>query len=130
MNPISVHRCVADVRMKLTVPASSPSGSSGDGARVLSIIAKANDSGFGNERMPPGGPSVNSSLKSVAESQGPMGMWEYISGCGEDSLKNVSPCFSGMNGTNLTRSFDFSLIENGKMDAEAILVQGRWYSWA
>ena len=51
MNPISVHRFVGDVRIKLTVPASSPSGSSGDGGRVLSMIAKAKDSGLEKDRM-------------------------------------------------------------------------------
>jgi len=51
INPISVHRFTGDVRIKLTVPASSPSGSSGDGGRVLSIIAKANDSGLEKDRM-------------------------------------------------------------------------------
>lgn len=106
MNPTSVHRCIGDVRMKLTVPASSPSGSSGDGARVLSIIAKANDSGLENEMMLLDGPSVNSFLKSVAESHGPTGKCEYISGYGEDSLKNVLPCLSGSNGMSLMRSFD------------------------
>jgi hypothetical protein len=51
MNPISVRRFVGDVRIKLTVPASSPSGSSGDGGRVLSMIAKAKDSGLEKDRM-------------------------------------------------------------------------------
>lgn len=51
INPISVHRFVGDVRIKLTVPASSPSGSSRDGGRVLSIMAKANDSGLAKDRI-------------------------------------------------------------------------------
>lgn len=51
INPISVQRFVGDVRMKLTVPASSPSGSSGDGGCVLSIMANANDSGLEKDRI-------------------------------------------------------------------------------
>ena len=51
MNPISVHRFVGDVRIKLTVPASSPSESSGDVGCVLSIMAKANDSGLEKDRI-------------------------------------------------------------------------------
>lgn len=50
MKPISVHRWASDVRTRLIVPANSPSGSSEDGGRVLSIMANANDVGFENDR--------------------------------------------------------------------------------
>lgn len=80
MNPISVHRFVGDVRIKLTVPASSPSGSSGDGGFVLSIIAKANDSGLAKDRIWVVELLQNRDLSSVAEAGGSMGKCVYISG--------------------------------------------------
>lgn len=80
MKPISVHRCVSDVRTRLIVPASSPSGSSIDGGRVLSMIAKANEVGFENERSDVTDWEWNSALSASSEFQGPMGMCVYSPG--------------------------------------------------
>ena len=50
MKPISVQRWISDVRTRLIVPASSPSGSSAEGGRVMSMMANANEVGFENDR--------------------------------------------------------------------------------
>lgn len=80
MKPISVQRCTADVLMRLIVPASSPSGSSAEAGRVLSIIPKAKQVGSENR------PVVNKAENEATSGQGPAGMWEKSSGWLEERL--------------------------------------------
>lgn len=58
------------------MPANSPSGSSAEAGRVLSIMAKAKDSGLEKERMLFGVSEVNSELRDAALVKGPGGMCE------------------------------------------------------
>lgn len=89
MKPISVQRWISDVRTRLMVPASSPSGSSVDGGRVLSMIANANEVGFENDRGDVWECEWNSALNCSSEVHGPMGMCVYSSGWEDERWKNV-----------------------------------------
>lgn len=112
MKPISVQRFPADVRMRLTVPASSPSASSGELGRVLSIMAKAKTLGPANR------PVVNSAAREAASGQGPGGMWEKSSGCLEETRWKVGMCFTGSNGVSLISLWDSSRVGNGKVEVD------------
>lgn len=127
IKPISVHKSVGDVRIKLTVPANSPSGSSSDEGRVLSMMAKENDWGFENDRMCVGESLWNQDFNSVADLGGTMGMCAYISGCGEDNRKNVSQCLFGSKATSLRRSFDTSGTVKGNAEICVIFAASEFF---
>ena len=125
INPISVDRCVSDVRTRLIVPASSPSGSSGEAGRVLSMMAKAKDVRFEKARSWVCVGVWNSEAKLSWLGQGPMGMWVYSSGCDEERRKKVVVWWVGLKGVSLRRVLVMGWMGKRKVDGSVMLFVDR-----